>query len=586
MTHSQAWVHLRRGRACRDRNDFAGAAAEFRRAVESDPNLAEALADLADALAVLGRPDEAVRYWERALARGPECALWHCGLADARHALRLLPQAVEGYREAVARDAGLVRAWWGLGCACLTLQDYAAAAKALGRVVALTPDQGPAWHNLGSAHFELGQIDAAHEAYTKALSLLGPHEATLAAVATYIPACPQADHPAILEARRAWAAKCAPDIPPRSFPLRPGGPRRLGYVCSFFEDRNWMKPVWGLLNHHDRQRFEIHLFSDGPESRLGPGCTRDPRDPYHDTSSLDNAAIARLAEECSIDILIDLNGFSRIGRLPLFALRPAPVQIAWFSLFATSGMGCFDALVTDRHLVLPEEESFYTEPLVRLPGCWLTFEVTYPVPDVAPAPSRTRGAITFGCLAPQYKVTPQVIAAWSRILKACPSSRLVLKSRFLASPPNRRFVEEQFAAAGVDAGQLDLDGPAEHYAFLSRYADVDIALDTFPYSGGTTTAEALWQGVPVLCFTGDRWLARISASMMHNAGLSEFVAADLDGYVARAVELATDPATPARLDALRGEMRQRLRQAPVCDAGALARQMEEIYLRVWQRRFP
>jgi predicted O-linked N-acetylglucosamine transferase (SPINDLY family) len=586
MTHSQAWVHLRRGRACRDRNDFAAAAAEFRQAVDSDPNLAEALADLADALAVLGRPDEAVRYWERALARGPESALWHCGLADARHAQGQVPEAIEAYREAVARDAGLVRAWWGLGCACLTGKDYAAAAEALGRVVALAPDQGPAWHNLGSAHFELGQADAAHDAYAQALALLGANEATLSAIATCIPGCSRADHRAVLDARRRWAALAAPDTPPRSFSPRPGGPRRLGYVCGFFEDRNWMKPVWGLINRHDRQRFEIHLFSDAPESRLGPGCVKDARDHFHDTTGLDNAALARLVDECSIDILIDLNAFSRIGRLPLFALRPAPVQIAWFNMFATSGMGCFDALIGDAHVVLPEEEPFYTEPVVRVPGCYLTFEVSYPVPDVAPAPSRARGAVTFGCLAPQYKITPDAIAALARILKASPTARLVLKSRFLASAQNRHYVEKQFAAAEVETGRLDLDGPAEHFAFLTRYSDIDVALDTFPYSGGTTTMESLWQGVPVLCFAGDRWAARISASLMHNAGLEEFVAPNLDSYIARAVELANDVQTPAKLDALRQAMRERLRQSPVCAVESFARQMEEIYLQVWQRRFP
>jgi predicted O-linked N-acetylglucosamine transferase (SPINDLY family) len=577
-------AHLRQGRACRARDDFRAAAEAFHKAVALDPTSAEALADLADALMVLGRLDEATSYWQRALEQAPDNALWHCGLADALHAQGRLRPAVEAYRSVVARDATLQRAWWGLGCACSTLQDYAAAADALARVVALEPNNGPAQHNLGSALFDLGQTDPALDAYEKALALLGPNVPTLAAIATVIPSSPRADHRAILQARQRWAALAAPQRPPRTF-VRPAAdrPLRLGYVCAFFQDRNWMKPVWSVINNHDRSHFEVHLFSDAPASSIEHGYRKDPRDHFHDVTAQSNEDLARYVEERAIDVLVDLNGFSGIRRLPLFALRPAPVQVAWFSLFATSGMNCFDALVTDLNLVRAEEEPFYSEPVVRLGGYWLTFEVTYPVPDVAPAPSRSRRGFTFGCLALQYKLNGEVLGAWARILHGSPTSRLLVKNRALASADVRRFVQDQFARAGIDPNRVELSGPAEHYAFLRRYDDVDVALDTFPYNGGTSTAEALWQGVPVLCFVGDRWLARISASLMQYAGLPEFVAPDLEGYVARAVELANDAATPARLDTLRQSMRQRLRQSPACAVEAYAREMEELYRRLWAR---
>src|SRR5262249_3734052 len=150
--------------------------------------------------------------------------------------------------------------------------------------------------------------------------------------------------------------------------------------------RNWMKPVWGLINHHDRDRFEIHLFSDGPEAAIGQSYRKDPRDRFHDTSGLANPALAQLIEELEIDLLIDLNGYSRPSRLPLFNLRPAPVQAAWFNMYATSGLSGFDYLIGDEHVIPPEEEQFYGERVVRVSGSYLTFEVTYPVPDVAPPP--------------------------------------------------------------------------------------------------------------------------------------------------------------------------------------------------------
>jgi predicted O-linked N-acetylglucosamine transferase (SPINDLY family) len=518
----------------------------------------------------------------------PPTAAEHLRRADAFHERGQLAAAVDAYREALALDDRLGEAWWGLGCALGVLAEHAGAAKAFRHIVALCPDHGPAHHNLGKELFDLGQIDPALDSFRRAADLLRPNVASLGMIATAIPGSPRADNRAVLEARRAWAAACMPPAPPAkasSRPPRPAGERlRVGYVSAFFPNRNWMKPVWGLVNHHDRERFEVHLFSDGPETRVQHGYRKDPRDQFYDTSNLSNADVARVVEAQGIDVLVDLNGYSRAGRLPLFAPRPVPVQVAWFNAFATSGMDCFDAIIGDEHVIPPAEEAFYSEPVLRVPGCYLTFEVTYPVPDVTPPPCLAGRPVTFGCLAPQYKITPQVIETWSRILRGSPDSRLVLKNVVLQSSENRIFLREAFAGFGVSPDRLDLEGPAEHYEFLGKYAAIDVALDTFPYNGGTTTMEALWQGVPVLTFTGDRWASRISASLLHAAGLAEFVAPDQDGYVERAIALGRQADTPARLAELRRTMRERLRQAPACDTRTFARDMEGLYLRLWEQR--
>jgi Flp pilus assembly protein TadD len=562
------------------------AAACFRRTADLDPGSAGPVGRWAEALLTLGKAVEAAPLFERALALAPDDGGLHAGLGDAWHAQGDLGRAVTAYRRAVELDPGSARAWWGLGCALAPQGEPAAAAESLRRLVGLAPDRGEAHHNLGKALFDLGQTDAALEAFRRAAALLSPGEETLGMIAVLIPGCPGAENRAVREARRAWAERCATPAPARGSRRTPAddGRLRVGYVSAFFQDRNWMKPVWGLVNHHDRARFEVHLFSDAPEPAVRHGYVKDPRDRFHDISGLSNAEAARLVEGQGIDLLIDLNGYSRLGRLPLFALRPAPVQVAWFNLFATSGMDCFDYLIGDRHVLPADEEEFYSERVVRVPGCYLTFEVTYPVPEVAPPPCRSGGPVTFGCLAPQYKLTPQVAEAWSRILRGSPGSRLVLKNVALKSAGNRRYVQDLFAGLGVAPERLELGGPAEHFAFLEKYGAIDVALDTFPYNGGTTTMEALWQGVPVLTFTGDRWASRISASLLHNAGLTEFVAPDLECYVARARELANDPETPARLDGLRRDMRERLRRAPVCDVRAFARDMEREYEGMWRRR--
>lgn len=564
----------------------------YRLALRAEPARVDVLTGLADALEALGRNDEAIEQLEQALARCPDSASLHGRLGDALHARGDLPRAIEAYRRSIALGADVASVWWGLGCALAALEDHAPAVECFRRQVALQPDNGMALHNLGKSLFELGQVDPALEAFRRSLGRLpdGADCLSLSNIAVTIPGSPAAGNREILEARRAWAMRCLSVAPAGrqadSRDLAARRPIRLGYVSAFLDKPNWMKPVWALINHHDRNRFEIHLLSDRPEPSLEHGYRKDPRDVFHDTSGRSNPELAQLIEALRIDILIDLNGYSWMPRLPMFALRPAPVQVAWFSMFATTGMDAFDYLVGDRHVIPPEEDVFCTERVVRVPGSYMTFEVAYRVPDVAPAPCLKRGALTFGCLAPQYKITSEAVESWSRILSACPGTRLLLKSTALGKAETRAFVIGLFDRTGVPADRLVLEGPAGHYEFLGRYADIDLALDTFPYNGGTTTTEALWQGVPVLTFAGDRWVSRISASLLREAGLPEFVAPDLESYVARAIELAWQPDAPGRLHELRSGLRDRLRAAPVCDAAGFARNLEDLYLEMARRGAP
>jgi predicted O-linked N-acetylglucosamine transferase (SPINDLY family) len=355
---------------------------------------------------------------------------------------------------------------------------------------------------------------------------------------------------------------------------RNGERLRVGYMSSFFQDHNWMKPVWGLINHHDRRQFEIHLFSDAAAGRIRHGYRSHEQDRFHDTSELSNEALCRLIEEAEIDLLVDLNGYSTMGRLPLFAMRPAPVVAGWFNLYATTGIAGYDYLIGDDVVIPPEEEEFYCEKIVRAPGSYLTFEVDYPVPTVADPPCLSRGAITFGCLASQYKITNEVIGVWSRILQQVPDSSLILKSGGLASPCTRQFVHELFERRGVPPERVRLEGPSDHYRFLETYGAMDIALDTFPYNGGTTTTEAIWQGVPVVAFSGDRWVSRTSASILRAAGLGDLVVQGVEDYVEMAVRLAN---SPERLADLRRNMRSRLGESTVCDTQGFARNMERLY---------
>jgi predicted O-linked N-acetylglucosamine transferase (SPINDLY family) len=479
--------------------------------------------------------------------------------------------------------SGSSQDWYVSGCEWLAREIYPEALACFEMAAALAPEDGAIHHNAGTAAFNLGLIDEAISRFRTSLSLaVKASFLPRTAIATLIPGSPAADHLAVLTARRDWFETHLPPTPARSPRGRGGSARlRVGYLSSFFQSRNWMKPVWGLINEHDRQSIDVHLFADCAAARC-EGYTPDERDTFHDISALSNRGAAARIEQAAIDILVDLNGFSSVTRLAVVAQRPAPIQVAWFNLYATSGMTCFDYLIGDDQVVGRDEEPFYTETIVRVPGSYLTFRVTYPVPDVADLPALTAGYVTFGCLASQYKITPAVVETWARILRRSPRARLLLKNAALAHDANREHLAGRFSSHGVTIDRLIFEGPADHRDFLAAYSRVDVALDTFPYNGGTTTTEALWQGVPMLTFRGDRWASRMSASILVAAGLDEWVSRDVDEYVERAVALANDPRTPERLGIERREMRQRLLTSRVCDTFGFARAMEAIYRRLCQ----
>ncbi len=457
--------------------------------------------------------------------------------------------------------------------------EFALAAENFRKALALAPNWYEAQHNLASALYQLGQVDEAMDLFRQATA--GPNGAfSQGMMAVIVPGVPHATNKTILETRRDWARIITPDPKPVAPPRRPGSsarPLRIGYVSSFFHRHNYMKPVWALINRHVRTRFEIHLFSDVAREDIHGGYRPDPSDVFHYTGDLKIAECARGIEAAQVDILIDLNAYSRWRRLPVYSLRPAPVIASWFNSYASTGMPSIDYLIGDGEVAPPFEDGDYSEEILRVSGSYLTFEVAYPTPPVAPPPCLANRRITFGCLAPLYKITPPVVAAWSKILHAAPNTALLLKNSALNSAANRDFLLHLFATHEIPPSRLQLEGPSDHFDFLETYGRIDIALDTFPYNGGTTTTEAIWQGVPVITFYGDRWASRISASILRAANLTPFVAADLEGYIATAVSLASDSAMSEMITELRRSMREQLIVSRVCDTHGFATEMENLY---------
>ena len=419
---SRAVAYYNLGYALTEKNDLIGAVEAYEKAIAIQPAFAAALANLGSNLLTLGKTGKALPVLRDAVQLLPDNALLRAQLGDALQAESRLAEAEESYRQAVAMDCKMARAFYGLGCVQITLGDFAEAIESYRKVLSIAPDHMPSQHNLGKALFRMGEIDEALEQIRKA-GETDTSGTALTAIAVIIPGSPRADNQTILDERRRWARSQFADCGLRKvnpYLRRSGGRLRIGYVSRFFLNENWMKPVWGLINAHDSARFDIHLFSETAEAEIGSVRRENPPGRFHHIGPLSNDDAAQSIREAGIDILVDLNGYSHVERLPVFARRPAPVIAGWFNMYATTGMECFDYLVGDHEVIPLGEEKYYVEKIVRVPGSYLTFEINYPVPEVVPPPCLENGYITFGSLSSQYKITAEVAGAWSRILRECP----------------------------------------------------------------------------------------------------------------------------------------------------------------------
>ena len=333
--------------------------------------------------------------------------------------------AIAAYRRAIALDATRFDTWYALGCAELDRGGSNQAVECFRRALTLRPAHFLTHFDLGRALFGTGQIDAAIESLRiAAQDRSDVRRDALARIARYIPGSPRADNEAILQARQEWAAleqvAEQPLEPIRRAAAARGGKVRVGYFSAFFGSANWLKPVWGVINNHDRSQLAIFLISDGKPPTTECGYSPHPSDQVIDARKVPNRVLAAKIAELGIDVLIDLNGYSFQDRLGLFMHRPAPMIIGWFNMYATTGIDAFDFIVGDDAVVPPHEERFYSERVFRVPGSYLAFSMLYPVPEVVPPPCAVTGQITFGSFASEYKLTDEVITAWATILNRAP----------------------------------------------------------------------------------------------------------------------------------------------------------------------
>lgn len=579
---SRETFYLKKGRQALNVAKFHTAIAYFEKIAQGSPHYGQACKGKGAAFLRTGQLSEALTALQAAHRALPEDGAILVDGGDVARLLGHLIAAESTYAEARQLGENSYQLRFGEASLLVAQKRWLEAAASWIKLSDAYPDNVKVLHNLGKAWHELGETDRAIQLWVDALRIEATTP-TRMALATDAPHAESCDHDTVKKWRTELAEQllqqdCADKIVVNLNSRR--AKLKIGYVSAFFHRPNWMKPVWALLNHQNREQFEIHLFADGPPeqiSNLG-GYHTDTRDTIHDTRALDNAHLRALIREHAIDILVDLNGYSCTSRLGLWTRKPAPLSVGWFNFYATSGMPGIDYLIGDEIVIHASEEAYYTETIRRLRHSYLTFQVGYDTPDIR-SPQRHQ-PFTYGCLGSGYKITPAVREAWIQLLKITPETHLLVRNKVLDQEAHKRWFAKFFTDQGIASERLHLLGSAEHAKFLQTYDQIDLALDTFPYNGGTTTMESLWQGVPVVCFTGDRWVSRTSATLMHAAELDEFIGGDVENYIQIASEYSTSEQRQ-RLHSLRSQMRTRLEQSAACDGQGLAREFEDLMLELW-----
>ena len=550
-------------------------------AIKFAPDNSEFYYDIGLAYQVAKKPAEALPYYEQALAMKLDTADLHSNRGIVLRELHRHQDALASIFRAVNMDKQNVHYMTNLGAVALEMGHNTLAYDCLKYAIDRDSNMPIAEHNLANLIKDRARAAEALPLYRKAIDLFPTNSALRRqAFSNYLLGhqyLPNPDPVEIFEEHKKWGLETVALFHPafEHTQKKIGSKRkiRVGFVSADFWDHPIAAFMEPFFREFDRSKFEIFIYSD--LQRSPTAVTQRLRGlvtAWRDTVTLDIHALAKMMHEDSLDVLFDLAGHTAHNRMDLFALKPAPVQISYLGYPCTTGLPAIDYRITDA-IADPKgkTEHLHTEKLVYLPDCAWCFEAPDGAPGVGPLPAIQGGHITFGCFNNMAKWNTDLYEMWIEILKEVPDSRLRLKARTLLDAPVRNELVEFFKSKGIEETRLEFSGHTPSIAqHLAEYNKVDIALDSYPYHGTTTTCESMWMGVPVVTLCGDFHLARVGASLLAAVGLNELVADSRKNYVQVAAKLASER---EKLVQLRGGFRERMLASPLMNGKAFARNM-------------
>lgn len=600
------------GTALKEQNRLQEAETAFRDALRGDPTSMNGLNNLANVLRMRGQANQGAAIARQALTLYPQTAELWLNLGAALHDQQRHEEAIPAFQRALQLRPDLALAAFNCGVAQEALDRLSEAEASYRQALAIQPGLLIALNNLGVVLKSQGRLEEALECFEQALAQRPDYMIAQTNILLTLQCLPDVAPETLLEAHRDWDHRHAlPFHSDWSFPRRPrpdlqtpdwssSAATTTDSTATSAEEHEAAavpgsaasaRPLRvGLvspdLGKHPVGRFLIAAFEKLDPAQIETVCYSHRRHPdeitarfqqaaqlWRDTRWMSDEQLAGRIREDRIDVLIDLTGHTGQHRLQVFARRPAPVQATWIGYAGTTGLTAMDWLIADPHLLPVEHEPYYSERIIRLPHGHFCVEPPAFAPDCVEPPCRRTGRITFGSFNKPDKTTKPVIDTWAAILLAVPDARLILRNRGLDDPAVAGRFRHAFQQQGVSPERIEIYGWTSHADLLKQWNEVDIALDTFPFSGGATSIDALWMGVPIVTLPGATFASRQTFSLLRNIGEDRTIASSLEDFIERAVQLAE---SPALLSELRATLRERFRSSPLCDADSFAQNLTRV----------
>jgi len=600
-------------------SDFDKAEELEKRALDLDPDFYKGWLHLGSIYRAQARLDEALKCFYKAnqLNKKSEGVAFQIG--EIFQAQGNMAKALEMYQITLKMDRSHSRAWIAKAEVLQAMGRFEEAEESLYTVLEENPRHVPARVTLGELYKYQGNYDKAITLYERlldehpgvggirsnyALCLqdLGRFDESEAnylkafkdqpeifqSLSNYLMGLhynPERSKEEIFEAHKLWDEHFAPEErPERPMPFNQEVDKKLrvGLISGGFRQHpvGWM--ITKALENLPKDQFEIYCYSTNSKHDRVTRRIFEASDKWQSVIGYNDEVLAGMIRDDEVDILVELSGHSADTRLKTVVLEPAPVIVKWVGgLFNTTGLESIDYLLTDFYETPAGEESSYTEKLVRMPDDYICYLPPEYAPEVAPLPAKENGYITFGCFNNPTKVNDAILERWAEIMSRVPDSRLFLKSKQYGTEALRERIVKTMEANGISRDRLQFEGQSPHSELLDSYNRIDIALDPWPYSGGLTTCEALWMGVPVISRPGPTFAGRHSATHLANAGYPEWVTDSWDEYIDKAVDLAENLDTLAEL---RLKMRGQVAESPVCDGERFGAHLAVALREMWKQR--
>ena len=606
---------IAQGNRLEDDGEFEGALRLYREALRAKPDYAKAHLNIGNALRAWGRTEEAASALRKALQCSPDYvpARFNLGallaasgeLADAerelREALRLQPdfadaavvladvlesagrpaEAESELRRAVEIRPGYAGAWLNLGLLHLHQSRFDEAEDALLRARAADPSLAAVDSAFGTLYLRAGRVAEATRAFRQALERDPTMREAQSALLFSLNLAAELDATAVFQEHVRIGKELERAVGPRFSdwpnPHDPQRRIRVGYVSGDFGGHAVGMFMLPVLEHHDRGQFEIHCYHNKWAVHELTLVLRRSVEHWHDIAGADDDAVSQSIRTDGIDILVDLSGHTDRNRLTVFARHPAPLQVTWLGYLNTTGLAAMDYRICDRYSDPQGAERYHTERLLRLPHSQWCYAPQHDIPVVQRPHAGQADAIVFGSFNQYAKISDACLDLWCRILDRIPEATLVVLG--VPSGRTQEAFRDRVARRRIDPSRVVVDDRKSILEYFAAIANVDIALDTLPYNGATTTLDTLWMGVPLVALRGDRGIARGGYSILQTLGLPELTASSPDEYVDTNVRLARDPAWRR---SLRSTLRSRLAASPLMDSVGFVRDLEAAYRQIWR----